>query len=192
MKKVLFTTFLCIYATLLAFGSSPESLKTTGDSTRTLVEQPLLTVSRARVYNGNILLKKIDVYNILSISPSIAAQYDRAVNLRSKGTALIVGGAVVTIGGIVVAATGMETNVDSNGYASLNYTHKYYTGLLVSAIGELMIGGGITCEVIGKVKIGRSVSNYNAYVRQTGFAPQSIKYQFGLLDNGNFGLKLTF
>lgn len=192
MKKAILTTILSICIPILVFGVQTNDLKNQGDSAKIQEYQQVLHVKGAKVYGENGLLTKSEVLNILSGSPAIAAQYERAAGTKSAGTALIIGGAVLATGGIVMMVSGMETVVDYNGYESVEFGDKYYTGLLVSVAGELMAAGGIACTIIGKAKIRKSVSNYNNSLNQTGFVPVQVNYQIGLLDNGNFGLKLTF
>lgn len=192
MKKVIFTTILSICIPILVFGIQTNDLKNTSDSVKIQGSQPTLHVNGAKVFDGNRMLTKSEVLNILSGSPAIAAQYERAAGTKSAGTGLIIGGAALFTGGIVMMVSGMETVTDYDGYESLEYSDKYYTGLLISVVGELMAAGGIACTIIGKAKIRKSISNYNNSASQTGFTPLEVTYQIGLLDNGNFGLKLTF
>jgi len=192
MKKAILTSILSICIPILVFGIQTNDPKNLNDSTKIQEYQQVLHVKGAKVYGENGLLTKSEVLNILSVSPAIAAQYERAARTRSIGTALLIGGGALFTGGIVMMVNGMDTAIDSYGSDMSEFSDKYYTGLIIGTIGELMLDGGIACTIIGKVKIRRSVSNYNNSLNQTGCTPVQVNYQIGLLDNGNFGLKLTF
>lgn len=192
MRKLILTTVFCISIPLLVMGLPTNDLSSPEDSTRQEMGQPVLQVHGAKVYNGNTLLTRAEVVNFLSSSPAIASQYERAKGTRGVGVGLLVGGAVVTTGGLIIMVSGMSESLDYDGYSFAAYGDTYYTGLLVAVLGELMLDGGIACTIIGKIKIRRSISNYNNTVNQAGLKSVPVNYQFGLLDNGNFGLKLTF
>ena len=192
MKKVILTTIFSVCIPIMVFGIQTNDLKTQNDSARIQENQKLLKVKGVKVFDGNTLLTKSEVLNILSVSPAIAAQYERASKTRTTGTFLLIGGAALFTGGVVTMVNNIDTHSDYYGYDIVEYNDRYYVGLLIGTIGELMIDGGIVCTILGKVKIRKSISNYNKSLNQTGFAPVEVNYQFGLLDNGNFGLKLTF
>jgi hypothetical protein len=65
-------------------------------------------------------------------------------------------------------------------------------GLAITTIGELMLDGGIACSIVGKIQIKRSVRNFNASAQSAYRNPTGLQYQLGFLDNGNFGMRLTF
>jgi len=95
----------------------------------------------------------------------------------------LTGGMGVVIKGIV------DSNYD-NTYVI--YDSKYYIGLVIASLGELMIDGAVVCKVVGKSYIRKSIANYNQAIKPTGYVPGSFNYQFGLLDNGMVGLKINF
>jgi|WetSurMetagenome_2_1015567.scaffolds.fasta_scaffold04726_7 hypothetical protein len=192
MRRLLFTPVIFLCTTFLLYGSLPGDPVFTASPSGLLQDQHKLVVSNTKVFDGNRRLTPEEVMNIFSVSPKIAAQYSRGSRLRSSGVALLVGGGVVTVGGIVLMVSGIDTSNDFYGNSSVDYNSNYYLGLLVAGLGELMVDGGIACTIVGKIKIRKSVSNYNATGGYSTFVPQSINYKFGLLNNGNVGLRLTF
>ena len=195
MKRFILTTVFCICAQFLTWGSS-NCFIVSKDSASTVKAQPILKVHKAKVYDGKTLLSKNEVLNVLNAYPKIATQYEKGKKLRSTGGVLIPVGLATFIGGAVLMVNGFDENTTNYGYYTV-YTRlpngKYYLGLAIGTIGELMVDGGIVCSVIGKTNIRRSISNYNRAVKSTSqYMPGEINYQLGLLDNGNFGLKLTF
>jgi hypothetical protein len=191
MKQLILTTVLCVCAQFLTWGSSNSI-----DSLNIRTVQPALKIEKTRVYDGKTLLSKNEVLNVLSAYPKIAAQYEKGKKLRSTGGVLIPVGLVTFVGGVVLMVNGFDEKTSSYGYYSI-YTRQpngnYYLGLVIGTIGELMVDGGIVCSIIGKTNIRRSITNYNRAIKSTSqYVPGQINYQLGLLDNGNFGLKLTF
>jgi hypothetical protein len=191
MKRLIFSLVFCVCAQFITWGSNNFN-----DSLSTQTSQPILKVIGANVYNGNTLLSKSEVLTTLGAYPKIAAQYEKSKKLRNTGVLLIPTGSVIFIGGVVLMANGYDEKTTNFGYYTL-YTREpnvnYFLGLAIGTIGELMLDGGIVCSVIGKTNIRRSISNYNRAVKSTSqYEPGQINYQLGLLDNGNFGLKLTF
>jgi hypothetical protein len=192
MRRLLFTPVIFLCTAVLSFASLPGGPGYGNNPVGLMQEKHSLKVSNTTVLDGTRRLSNEEVMNIFSVSPKIATQYKRGVALRSSGIALLVGGGVVTVGGIVIMVTGIDTSSDYYGSSTLDYNNNYYLGLLVAGIGELMVDGGIACTIVGKIKIRKSVSNYNASGGYSTFVPQSVNYKFGLLSNGNVGLRLTF
>jgi hypothetical protein len=188
MKRSILTTALFLCTVFVVLGSYPGDPGDGGLSSGLLQDQHTLLVRNATVFDGTRRLSPAEVMNIFNATPRIAAQYDRAVRLRSSGVAMIVGGSVITIGGVVLMVNGIINTDDS----SDDYGSQYYLGLLTTTVGELIVDGGIACSIVGKVKIRRSVSNYNAAMKQSGCMPQQVVYRFGLLNNGGIGLRVTF
>ncbi len=193
MKEVILLVIFSVCIPFLIFGSSPKDFSTQFDPLKQETTRPPLRLKGTKVYKETTLLTKDEVLNILSVNPSDRKKYDKGTRLRSTGAGLIIGGAVTFVGGVVLAVTGIESNTDGYyGYTTTDFTSKYYIGLAIGTIGELMVDGGIACSIIGKTMIRRSVFNYNETNKQSGYVPGLINYQFGLLDNGKLGLKFTF
>lgn len=196
MKKMLLTTVFCVCIQFLTFGSSSNCFSTSNDSLNNEISKPALHIIGTRVYKGDTLLTKNEVLNILRTSPDIATRYEKGKNLRNTGGLLIAGSIISMTGGIVLMIKGIETNTTNNGYyndSDISYNNNYYLGLVVVSIGELMLDGGIACNIIGKIQIRRSINNYNASIYSAlKYKPGEITYQLGLLDNGKFGLRLVF
>lgn len=195
MKKVILTLIFSVSFPFLIFGSSLNDFSTQYDSLKQEISKPPLRLKGTKVYKETTLLTKDEVLNILSATPVNEKKYDKGTRLRGTGVGLIIGGAVTFVGGVALAVSGIETNTTDDyyySYTSTDFTSKYYIGLAIGTIGELMVDGGIACSIIGKTMIRRSVFNYNETINQSGYVPGLINYQFGLLDNGRFGLNLTF
>jgi hypothetical protein len=178
------------------FASSFDGINGSNDTLKTQSSQPKLVNHGVEVYKDGRLLTNNEVLNILSSNPKIEVQYQKGKDLRSTGGLLLFGGSIAMVGGIAMMVSGIETYTENNGYYSESYTEatdKYYMGVLVTAIGELMFNGGIACTVIGKIQIQKSIRNYNAqYKSGLGYQPGKINYQLGLLDNGQVGFRLSF
>jgi hypothetical protein len=195
MKKAILTIIFSVCFPFLIFGSAPKDFSTQDYSLKQEISKPPLRLKGTKVYKGTTLLTKDEVLNILSATPSNGKKYEKGTRLRGTGVGLIIGGAATFIGGIALAVSGIETITTDTyyyNYTSTDFTSKYYIGLAIGTIGELMVDGGIACSIIGKTMIRRSVFNYNETNNQSGYIPGLINYQFGLLDNGKFGLELTF
>lgn len=192
MERLIFVLLILLASFGIASGITPENPSGSSDATSLSTQMTVLSVSRANVYSGNMRLSYPQVNDILSPYPAIANQFNRGVDTRSTGLMLIIGGAVCSAGGIVMMVAGTDTYLDYYGNYTIDYSGKYYTGLLISAVGELMIGGGIACSITGKMKIRRSIQNYNRATGNFGLQPRSCNYSFGLLDNGSMGLRVTF
>lgn len=196
MKNLFLTMIFCLSVPLSIFGSPSNNDSSDRDSVQNANNQPVLRVAGTKVYNGNSLLTRIEVSNMLGIYPKTASLYNKGKNLRSTGGILIVGGIATMTGGIVLMVKGIESYTSDNGYYSYSYTgynDKYYAGLAVMTIGELMLDGGIACSIVGKIQIKRSIRNYNTAVHSAWQGvPGDIKFQLGFLDSGNIGLRLTF
>ena len=157
--------------------------------------KPVLRVKGARVYNENIRLEKSDVLSIMNTVPAAAGKFEKGTNLRGTGGLLIVGGSALLAGGVALAISGIETNTSDGYYYDYTYTdftRNYYIGLIIATLGELMLDGGIACSIVGKMTIKKAVRDFNYSARQSGLTPEILKYQFGLLDDGKFGMKITF
>lgn len=191
MRRLIFTTAIFLCTTFLVYGSLPGDPVCAANPAGLLQDNHKLVVSGTSVFDGNRKLTPEEVLIILNPSSAYADQYNRGLSLRSSGVALLVGGGVVMVGGIVLMISGVESYNDIND-SETEFANKYFLGLLATGLGELMVDGGIACTVIGKVKIRRSISHFNASGGSSYFAPQTINYRFGLLDNGNIGIKLTF
>lgn len=190
MKTVIITALLFLYIPL-SMAVSPAAL----DTVQNTGGKPVLRVTGTQVYQGNSLLTKSEVLNIMAVTPGPAKLYNKGKNLRGTGGLLIVGGIAAMTGGIVIMVNSFESYDVDNGYYSYTYSgfgDKYYAGLAVATLGELMLDGGIACTIVGKILIKRSVRNYNASVNSALWNPGEVKYQLGFLDNGNIGLRLTF
>jgi hypothetical protein len=173
-----------------SIGSSSEK-----DSVQNQVNQPTLRVSGTRVYQGNSLLTKSEVLNIMGVYPKAASLYTKGKSMRGTGGFLIVGGIVTMTAGIVVIVDSYESYDVNGGYYTYSYSgfgDNYYLGLAITTIGELMLDGGIACSIVGKIQIKRSVRNFNASAQSAYRNPTGLQYQLGFLDNGNFGMRLTF
>ena len=157
--------------------------------------KPVLRVKGARVYNENVRLEKSDVLSIMNTVPAVAGKFEKGTNLRSTGGLLIIGGSAFLAGGVALAISGIETNTSDGYYYDYTYTdftRNYYIGLIIATLGELMLDGGIACSIVGKITIKRAVRDFNYSSGQSGLAPEILKYQFGLLDDGKFGMKVIF
>jgi len=196
MKKVFSITVFCILFQYIIFGSSSNLFSTLKDSINEEINRPNLQIKGARVYQENTLLTKSEVLNILSTYPNIALKYKNGKNLRSTGGFLIAGSIVTMTGGLILMINGIETNNSNNGYNSesdLYYNGYYYIGISIVSLGEIMLDGGIALSIVGKVQIKHSIQHYNSTINSAyKNKPEKINYQFGLLDNGRFGLRLTF
>lgn len=199
MRKTVLTTVLCVFTQFFIFGAS-DSLAGSNDSIKKKIDKPFLETNNTQVYNGNTMLSKSEVLSILGTYPDLASQYRTGKDLRSTGSLLVAGGIVSMIGGTVLAVNGLlkTANTIYSDYEYYNdpalpFDNDYFLGLGISVIGELMIDGGIACNIIGRIKINRSINKYNE-TKSSAFklTPEQINYQVGLLDNGKFGLKLTF
>ena len=194
MKKTFLTLILLAGIKLLTFGSSPIDFNSSNDSLKKETNNSALKVVGTDVYKDNVFLNEDKVINILNPHPEILMTYEKGKSLRSTGTFLLVGGIVMATGGIALMVNGIEPS-KSTYYGSSStptYNDNYFLGLLVGTVGELMVAGGIVCRVVGKGKIRRAIYNYNNSSSSSQYAPNEINYQFGLLDNGNVGMKLTF
>jgi hypothetical protein len=185
MKKTILTSFFCVCVSFLVSGT-PDN-----DSLMQDIRKPL-RMSGTKIYTENILHTESEVISLLSISPDIVAQYHKGKNLRSTGTVLLVGGIVTFGGGMALMISGIGTSENYYGYSIIDYDSKYYIGLVIGSLGELMIDGAIVCKIVGKSYMRKSIANYNQAIKSTGYAPASFTYQAGLLDNGRVGLKVTF
>lgn len=185
MKKTILTSLFCICISFLVSGS-PDN-----DSLMQDIRKPL-RMSGTKIYTENILHTESEVISLLSISPDFVAQYQKGKNLRSTGTVLLVGGIVTFGGGMALMISGIGTSENYYGYSVIDYDSKYYIGLIVGSLGELMIDGAVICKIVGKSYMRKSINNYNDAIKTTGYTPGSFNYQVGLLDNGRFGLKVTF
>jgi len=198
MRKTVLTTVLCVFTQFLIFGAS-DNFAGSNDSIKSKKDQPILETNNTKVYNGNTMLSKNEVLSILSSYPDLASQYQTGKSLRSAGGLLVAGGIVSTVGGIVLCVDGMiksVNNIYNDKYSNPNdnlMDANYYLGYGVSIIGGLMLDGGIACNIIGRIKINRSINKYNE-TKNSAFKlnPEQVNYQVGLLNNGKFGLKLTF
>ena len=194
MKQLFLFAFFCIC--FFSFASGTTRVLTGAKDTLRVEGNPVLKLEGTNVYKDGNLLSKREVLKILSPFPELASQYQKGKSLRTSGVLMILGGIGAMTGGVVLMISGIETNNSSSGYSSnpyVSYNDNYYLGIGVLTIGELLLDGGIACSIIGKIKVRRSINNYNktagtAFINKS----ESINYQFGLLDNGNVGLKLTF
>ena len=194
MKKTILTLILLAGVKLLTFGSSPIDFNSSNDSLKKETNNSTLKVVGTDVYKDNAFLNEDKVINILNSHPEILKTYEKGKSLRSTGTFLLVGGIVMATGGIALMVNGIEPSKSYN-YGSSStptYNDNYILGLLVGTVGELMVAGGIVCRVVGKGKIRRAIYNYNNLSSSSQYTSGEINYQFGLLDNGNVGMKLTF
>jgi hypothetical protein len=195
MKTLIITVLVCLYVPLALFAAPADSIPAARDSVQNTASKPVLRVSGTKVYQGNTLLTKTEVLNIMGKYPGPAKLYNKGKNMRGTGGLLIVGGIAAMTGGIVIMVNSFESYDVDNGYSSYTYSgfgDKYYAGLAVATLGELMLDGGIACTIVGKIQIKRSVRNYNTSVNSAQWNPGEVKYHLGLLDNGNIGLRLTF
>lgn len=196
MKKIVLLAIACISMQSLMFGSSFDGINESNDTLKTQSSQPKLVNHGVEVYKDGRLLTYNEVLNILSSNPKIELQYHKGKDLRSTGGMLLFGGSIAMVGGIAMMVNGIETHTENHGYYTETYTEatdKYYMGLLVTVIGELMFDGGIACTIIGKIQVQKSIRNYNAQNKSgLGYQPGEINYQLGLLDNGQVGFRLSF
>jgi len=195
MKNILLATSFCLLIPLSMFGMPLNGASSEKDSVKNQLTQPTLRVSGTRVYQGNSLLTKSEVLNIMGVYPKTASLYSKGKSMRGAGGLLIVGGIATMTGGIVVMVNSYESYDVDGGYYTYSYSgfgDNYYLGLAVATLGELMLDGGIACTIVGKVRIKRSVRNYNTSVQSAFGSPGNLQYHLGLLDNGNFGMRLTF
>jgi hypothetical protein len=183
MKKIILTPLLCLCFSFLAFGSLPD------DTPQQDIRKPL-RMSGKKIYTEDILHSESEVLNLLNICPACVDQYQKGKSLRRTGTGLLVGGIVTLTGGMGVVIKGIVDSNYDNTYVI--YDSKYYIGLVIASLGELMIDGAVVCKVVGKSYIRKSIANYNQAIKPTGYVPGSFDYQVGILDNGRVGLKITF
>jgi len=177
MKKTILATLFCVCVSFLVSGQE--------------IRKPL-RMSGTKIYTENILHTESEVISLLSISPDFVAQYQKGKNLRSTGTVLLIGGIVTFGGGMGLMISGIGATENYYGYSTIDYDSKYYIGLVVGSLGELMIDGAVICKIVGKSYIRKSIDNYNQAIKSSGYTPGSFNYQVGLLDNGRVGLKVTF
>ncbi len=195
MKTLMLNALLCLFVPLSLLASPADSAPAARDSVQNTSGKPVLRVSGTQVYQGNTLLTKAQVLNIMALTPGPAKLYNKGKSMRGTGGLLIAGGIAAMTGGIVIMVNSYESYEVDNGYYSYSYSgfgDKYYAGLAVATLGELMLDGGIACTIVGKIQIKRSVRNYNASVNTAVLHPGDVQYHLGLLDNGNVGLRLTF
>lgn len=153
-----------------------------------------LRMSGSKFYIEDRLLSKSEALELLSISPDLIRSYEKGSSLKKTGTFLLIGGIVVMTGGIPVAVWGGVTSptYEFLGTTRIDYNGLYYAGLAIASVGELMIDGAIVCKIVGKSQLRKTVANYNQILKRTDLRNGEFEYQFGLLDNGMFGLKVTF
>jgi len=111
------------------------------------------------------------------------------MKLKSKGTGLLIGGAVTTLAGTGLMLYGIDNNIYSN-----DIDASIIIGSVGTIVGALMLEAGLVCTVVGNIKTVQSIKNYkkttNIQAKQN--SADNLHYQLGLLDNGKVGLQLTF
>lgn len=192
MKRAILATLFCVCISSLYAGSSAIYSGPESDTLQQQVRKPM-RLSGSKFYIEERLLSKTEALDLLSISPDLVRLYENGTSLRKTGTFLLVGGIIVMTGGIPVALYGILTSPTVySGTTKIDYNGTYYVGMIIAGIGELMIDGAIVCKIVGKSQLRRSVANYNEILKQTGYRLGGFEYQMGLLDNGMFGIKVTF
>lgn len=193
MKTVVLGTFLIFFCSLFNTGLS-QPVQGQGSDNLLQENRKPMRMSGSKFYIEDRLLSKTEALELLSISPDLIKSYEKGSSLKRTGTFLLVGGIVVISGGIPVAIWGGVTSptYEFLGTTRIDYNGLYYAGLAIAAVGELMIDGAIVCKIVGKSQLRKTVANYNQILKQTGSRNGEFEYQLGLLDNGMFGLKLTF
>ncbi|MBN2632099.1 MAG: hypothetical protein JXR66_00985 [Bacteroidales bacterium] len=193
MKTVVLGTFLIFFCSLFNTGLS-QPVQGQGSDNLLQQNRKPMRMSGSKFYIEDRLLSKTEALELLSISPDLIKSYEKGSSLKRTGTFLLVGGIVVISGGIPVAIWGGVTSptYEFLGTTRIDYNGLYYAGLAIAAVGELMIDGAIVCKIVGKSQLRKTVANYNQILKQTGSRNGEFEYQLGLLDNGMFGLKLTF
>jgi len=154
------------------------------------VRPTLLDMSGTTVYLNNQPISLSKAKSILSAYPIILEQFVKAKSLRSSGKGMLIGGGIIMVSGIVVMINGANESINNYG-ENTSPNGKYFVGLGMTVLGELLLDAGIASTIVGKIKMHRAISNYNRALLRD-YRSSTLGYKVGFLDNGRVGVLLTF
>ena len=188
MKK-LFLLLLINSCLTLSIQTSAQTDSISHQSLPKEKQLSMLDISGTTVYLNSRPITLSKAKGILSAYPIILEQFEKGKSLRGSGIGMIVGGAVIMVGGVSIMINSI--NASANTYGNTDPSGKYFVGLGLTVIGELMVDAGIASTIVGKIKMQRAIRNYNRAINRNDHA-SVIDYKVGLLDNGQVGILLTF
>lgn len=186
MKKLALLSIICFFAGFFSISTAQTSSDSVVVQQKEIIQ---LDTEGGKVYSGIKQLKRKEVENVLAPYPEIYLQYKSGMKLKSKGTGLLIGGAVTALAGTGLMLYGIDNN---NYYDDIDA--NVIIGSVGAIVGALMLDAGLVCTVVGNIKTVQSIKNYKkaTNIQAEQNSPQNIQYQLGLLDNGKVGLQLTF